>query len=163
MAQTRTRKPAASPAKTSTGWLATFAVIVIGLGAFLPAALLLLGAGLIPAATAYITDRAAGKPLFRTVLPLNFAGVMIYVVSLWHDGGGLAEAFRILEAPVSWLVMYTAAGAGTILHFAMPTLVTAILKDRLNRRRLNHERMIDSMRVEWGMEVCPLEEVESHE
>ncbi len=155
MAQSRSRKPVLKPAKTGTPGLVALIAIVVGLGAFLPAALLLLSVGLIPSATAFITDRGSGRPLFWTVLPLNLAGVLIYVVSLWHNGGGLVEAIRILETPLAWLVMYAAAGAGTLLHFAMPTVVTAIIKDRLNRRRLNQERLIDSMRAEWGVEVCP--------
>lgn len=157
MAQSRSRKPAAKPATTGAGWIVALIAVVVGLGAFLPAALLLLGVGLIPAATAFITDRGAGRPLFWTVLPLNLAGVLIYVVSLWHDRGGLVGAIHILETPVAWLVMYAAAGAGTLLHFAMPAIVTAIIRDRLNRRRVNQERLIDSMRAEWGTEVCPLD------
>lgn len=161
MEQPRTRRRSAAPAKKSASWIAACLVILAAIGVFLPAALLLLGVGLVPAATAYITDREPGRPLFRTVLPLNLTGVMVYVVALWHDRGGLEEAIKILEAPLAWLVIYGAAGLGSLLHFAMPALITVILKDRLRRRRMTQERLIESMRAEWGVEVCPPDDPES--
>ena len=62
-------------------WLGLVAAAVI-LGGLLPAALLLLAAGMIPSATAFITDRDPRRMLFWAVLPLNFAGTMLYVMTL---------------------------------------------------------------------------------
>ncbi|MDC6679303.1 hypothetical protein OEZ78_27955, partial [Leclercia adecarboxylata] len=104
MAKSVSRKPAAKPAKTGAGWIACVIMMVAAIGVAMPAALLILALGLIPSATAFITDRIPGRPLFRTVLPLNLAGVLIYVVALWHDRGGLIDAIRILETPLAWLV-----------------------------------------------------------
>ena len=155
MAQTRPPKPTSKSHKGSAGWFFAFVLLVSILAAFLPASLLILAAGLIPTATAYITDRSPGSPLFRTVLPLNLAGISINIVSLWHQHGGYADAVRLLQSPSVWLIMYLAAAAGTLLHFIMPSVMTAILRDRLNRRRSYYERTIENMRSEWGIEVCP--------
>ena len=135
-------------------WLGLVATAVI-LGGLLPAALLLLAAGMIPSATAFITDRDPRRMLFWTVLPLNFAGTMLYVMTLWAGDRSIATAAHMLTNPTTWLVMYACAAAGSLLHYTLPGLVTAVLRNRLERRQAAQTRVIADLRTEWGPEVSP--------
>jgi len=130
--------------------LIAISVILVGLS---PASLIILLAGLVPSATAFVTDRDPRRMLFWTVLPLNFAGTMIYVMILLHGEPSVSAAIDMLKTPTTWLVMYAFAGAGSFLNFVMPGVATAFLRNRLRGHEAAQRSIIKELRTEWGPDV----------
>jgi hypothetical protein len=155
MAQQRRAKSPKTGSRSGTGLFVAMVLGVVALGCVLPASLPRLAVGVIPSATALVTDRDPHRALLRTVLPLNLAGVMIYVVALWRGDHSFAAAIEMLRMPITWVVMFAAAGIGSLLHVTLPVVVTLFLRDRLNRRRAAEEKLIADMKTEWGPEVSP--------
>jgi hypothetical protein len=118
---------------------------------------ILLIAGMIPSITAYVVDRTPRRMLTLTVASLNFAGTVPFCARLWFVPDGMRTLAPMLAEPWVWMVMYLAAAAGWLLHFAMPPIVTLVLERSLDMRKAKYLAIQQRLEAEWGPEVNPAE------
>lgn len=138
--------------------------IITFLFLIVPAALVVLpttiifGVGLVPTMVALATDRDPEKSAAITVGGMNFCGCMPYAIDLWKTGHNIASALAKLGDPVTWLVMYGAAGIGWFLYFTIPPLIanTEISRSEKRIEALKKKRV--GLIQEWGPEVSENED-----
>jgi hypothetical protein len=139
LAHARTRK-------AITALLVTAAISVV-LGAVALPTLIVLGVGMIPALVAFAADDTPNYTVFQTVAPLNFAGVIPSIFSLWEHGQTIQGAYGEVSNVFNLMTMYGGAGIGWMLTFMMPqfarTLVDSIIKVQLQRLALREKAISD--------------------
>jgi hypothetical protein len=118
----------------------------------LPVAVLLL-IGMIPSIVAYIIDHTARRTLTLTVGPLNFAGTVPYCLQLWFGVDTVYALSQDLTNVWVWLVMYSAAAVGWLLHLGMPLIVRFLMERGIDRRKARLVQIQTTLRAEWGDEV----------
>lgn len=135
LAHARTRK-------TITAFLLTATISAV-LGALALPTLIVLGVGMIPALVAFAVDDTPSYAVFQTVAPLNLAGVIPSIFSLWEHGHTIQAAHGEVGNAYSLMTMYGGAGIGWMLTFMMPqfarTLVDSIIKVQLQRLGLREK------------------------
>src|SRR3954469_25210120 len=94
----------------------TMLLIMLPVGLIFLPSTILLTAGMIPTAVAYVVDRDPDKTAPMTVGGLNLAGVVTFLISLWQAGHTMAALTKVLTDPFAWLVMYGAAALGDLLR-----------------------------------------------
>ena len=125
----------------------------------LPAALvvlpttILLGVGMVPTLVALATDRDPEKSAAITVGSLNLCGCIFFAIELWKTGHTIAAALAKLGDPMTWLVMYGAAGAGWMLYFTIPPLVASAEISRAEKRIDTLKKKRVGLIQEWGPDV----------
>ncbi len=149
------RGPAKGPRRRNSGSAPiTLAVIVISILALtaLPLCLLLV-AGLLPTAVAVVVDRHRRRYLARTVGAMNLAGVAPGALRMWEAGISFSNLQQIIDSPVSWLVMYGAAGIGWVLYFCVPPIVAMVVEVKVDETKRRLESRAKILVEEWGEEV----------
>ena len=139
--------------KGSSSGMMTVLLILLPAGLIFLPSTILLAAGMIPTAVAYVTDRDPDKTAPMTVRGLNFAGVVTFLISLWKAGHTMAALTKILTDPFAWLVMYGAAGLGWTLYYGIPPAVAGWITLRAEARiaqRIEEQRELIAL---WGTEV----------
>jgi len=140
--------------KSSGSAFITLAVIVVSALALtaLPLCLLVV-AGLLPTAVAVVVDRHRRRYLARTVGAMNIAGVIPGALRMWEAGITFASLQQVIGSPVSWLVMYGAAGIGWVLYFCVPPVVAMVLEVKVDDTKRRLESRTKLLVEEWGEEV----------
>jgi hypothetical protein len=118
----------------------------------LPVALLLL-VGIVPSIVAYIIDHTPRRTLTLTVGPLNLAGAGPYCLQLWFGADTVRALGQDLTNVWVWLVMYSAAAVGWLLHLGMPLIVRFVLERAIDGRKAKLVQIQNKLRAEWGDEV----------
>jgi hypothetical protein len=118
----------------------------------LPVAVLLL-VGMIPSIVAYIIDHTPRRTLTLTVGPLNLAGTAPYCLQLWFGVDTVSALAQDLSNVWVWLVMYSAAAVGWLLHLGMPLIVRFLLESGIDRRKARLVQIQTNLRTEWGDDV----------
>lgn len=154
------------PAKKSGGGggLITFLVLAAPAGLFAMPTALLFAVGMIPSFVAYIIDRDPDKTAPMTVAPLNICGVLPFAMDLWKHQHTVQAATHAMGDPLTWLVMYGAAGIGWALYFLVPPIVTnfEVMRAESRIETLNGKKK--DLIEEWGPDVALTDEalVEKH-
>ena len=60
---------------------------------------------------------------------------------------------QVIDSPVSWLVMYGAAGIGWVLYFCVPPIVAMVVEVRVDETKRRLEGRAKVLVEEWGEEV----------
>jgi len=131
-------------------------VVLLPIAALMLPSTVLVLAGLIPTFVAYAVDRDSEKSLPLTVGAMNICGIMPFCIRLWQNGHQMDLSLSMLAQPVTWVVMYSAAGIGWVLYFAIPPLVAGamVARDEEKIRRLEEQR--EALVEEWGPGVTGL-------
>jgi predicted permease len=127
--------------------------IVVILGAMFVPTTMVIAVGLLPSAAAFIVDQDAKRSITMTVTLMNSVGVLPFVLDLWKKGQTIDHSLAIIEEPVTWLIMYGAAGVGWVICFTVPHIVQLILGQRARLQIADLERQQEDLRHEWGEEV----------
>ena len=77
---------------------------------------------------AFAVDRSPQKDQARAVGYMNFAGCVPWVLDFWMGDGGFEKVFDIVGDPTVLAMMYTAAGVGWALCFAVRPFVATYLR-----------------------------------
>lgn len=155
--------------KSSSGKLQIFLIMILMLSiAFLPTAVILF-IGLMPMFVAFFVDKSKNKTKAVTVGAMNLAGCMPFLMELWTTEATLNKAFSIVLDPMAIIVIYSAAGVGYIIDWALTLLVANFLYQRGVARKKAIEKRQEELIERWGEEVSgrlvldqdgfPLEEV----
>ncbi len=137
------------------GLLLVLVLLVPAALMFLPSALLL-AIGMLPTMVAVIIDRDPDKYAPITVGPLNFCGVLPFLIELWRGRHTLDHAASLMGDPLTLMIMYVAAGFGWLLYYAVPPVIAAITTARndaeIKRMQEHQAKLIE----EWGEAVAEL-------
>jgi hypothetical protein len=125
----------------------------IGLATFAAPTCVLMLVGMVPTIVAYVVDREQRPTLAFTIAPLNLAGLMPYLLTLWTGRDTMPTVVHLLTDVYVWLVIYLAAGAGWLLYLGMPTIVAVLLQRSLNSRKNRLVSVQAKLRADWGAEV----------
>lgn len=150
----RRRPPPVVQKGVGTIRLFFFGLAFIGLATFAAPTCVLLLIGLVPSIVAYVVDRNERPMLAFTIAPLNLAGLMPYLLTLWNGSDTMPTVVHMLTDVYVWLVIYLAAGAGWLIFIGMPTIVTLTLERSLDRRKSKLQGLQDKLRADWGAEVA---------
>jgi hypothetical protein len=139
--------------KGASSGIFTMLLIMLPVGLIFLPSTILLAAGMIPTAVAYVVDRDPDKTAPMTVGGLNLAGVVTFLISLWQAGHTMAALSKVLTDPFAWLVMYGAAGLGWSLYYGIPPAVAGWITLRAESRisRITEEQQ--ELVALWGSEV----------
>lgn len=148
-----TRKPAPPARRGGSAGIWLFLAIIIPAGIFVLPTALLFGLGLIPTFVAYIVDSDPEKTAPMTVGSINFCGVLPFALELWQDGHSLNGALQIMGNPLSWLVMYGAAGAGWLFYSVIPAAIASVEVMRAEAKVESLQDKKRNLAKEWGPEV----------
>jgi hypothetical protein len=135
---------------------ARFILIMIFLGALVPFGLptLLLSLGLLPTLVALMTETDEGLSAVMTVGFMNFAGVVPFVIELWEKDQTMEAALGIIRQPVTWLVMFGAAGIGHLILYTVPQIVATFTLTRQEGRLRALKDGQEELKNVWGPEVA---------
>ncbi|HXQ49654.1 MAG TPA: hypothetical protein VN802_01055 [Stellaceae bacterium] len=139
-----------SPGKGSST-IAIVMATIVGV-ATLPLCVVL-GAGMLPTAVAAMVDRHRRRHLTRDVAAANLAGMVWPVMLFFRFDFSLAGALHVLGDPRNWLVMYSGAGIGWILHGATPVIARIILDIRSGQAERRLRRQAELLAEEWGPDL----------
>jgi hypothetical protein len=121
---------------------------------------LLLVVGMLPAIGSYFMDRENGRPLFKTVLAFNFAGVFYFVISLMSttpiDTSAVKAALRDMN---TYLTIYSSAAIAYMVYYLAPFITFGALSvfthGNLIRLRGAQQRLL----ADWGPDLQEIDEV----
>ncbi|MEM7650974.1 MAG: hypothetical protein AAF204_02685 [Pseudomonadota bacterium] len=120
--------------------------------AFLSSAMILF-IGLLPTFVAFFVDRTKKKTKAVTVGAMNLAGCMPFLMELWMSETTMTKAFSIVLDPMAIIVMYSAAGVGYIIDWALTLIVAGVLFQRGTSRKKAIEKRQAELIERWGEEV----------
>ena len=139
--------------KRSSSGIVTVLLILFPAGLIFLPSTILLAAGMIPTAVAYVVDRDPDKTAPMTVGGLNLAGVVTFLISLWQAGHTMAALSKVLTDPFAWLVMYGAAGLGWAIYYGIPPAVAGWVVLRAEARIAQRIEEQQELIALWGTEV----------
>ncbi len=151
----RARKPAKPRRRVGIMAPLVFTAIIVMLALTAMPICILLVAGMLPSITAYLIDKTPRRGLSLTVAPLNFSGVVPFLMQLWFSPNPMALMDQLITKPWVWMAMYMAAGAGWLLHFGMPLIVALFLEQSLENRKSKYVVIQKELKAEWGEDVDP--------
>lgn len=115
--------------------------------------MLLIIVGMLPTFTAVFIDRTAEKTRGLTVGALNLAGCMPFILKLWGGGNTVDYAITIITDPRTIIVMYSAAGVGYIVDWAVSGLVATIMVQTSASKLQSMATRRAELIARWGREV----------
>lgn len=140
--------------KQNRSWKAQlFLVMGIIVGVVVMPTSFLLIVGMAPTPAAALLDRTKKKTKVLTVGAMNFAGCSPFLFDLWMKGHDFAMSMKIALDPKAIIVMYSAAGVGYLLDWAMTGVVSGVMVRR-GQSRVEFIRERQAKLVErWGRKV----------
>jgi hypothetical protein len=133
-------------------------LVVAGLLVFTLPTVLILCAGMLPTAVAFLVDRRREKYTTLCVGSMNFVGVIPLLAKLWTEDHSYDMAFTILGDPFSWLMMLGSAGIGWTIYFVAPNIVAMFIATRIEQRIEKLKTRQTALEEEWGSDVSGNEE-----
>ena len=130
-------------------------LIIFLLAAFVvvPGSALIFAAGMIPTVAVSLIDPYRAKFRTRCVGALNFAGTIPFMMALWGGQNSFGQALSLLADPMTWLVMYGAAGMGWMLYSGLPSMGGGFILYNAEQRIATLRGRQKELRSEWGDEV----------
>lgn len=145
------KKSAAKKNKGSFGLQLMLVVGLLGSILFIPTTILLV-IGMLPTLVAMLVDRGGGTRAI-TVGSLNLCGCIPFLLDLWTTSHDVSFAVGLVTDPRTIIVMYSAAGIGYMVDWALSGMIATIMIQRATMRlsaiRVRQDEMIDR----WGREV----------
>lgn len=131
-------------------------LLMIIIGSLIPfgAPTLLLSLGLLPTFVALVTDTDQNKSSAITVGFLNFAGVVPFIIELWGKGQTLEAAIGIAKQPVTWLIMFGAAGIGHLILYTIPPAIATMTLTRMEMRLKTLKDGLEQLKQIWGQDIA---------
>lgn len=128
---------------------------VVGLIAaivFMPTTIVLI-MGMIPTIVAAVIDRSGKGTKALTVGSMNVAGCSPFLIDLWTKGHTPEMAVSIITDPRTIIVIYSAAGIGYLINWAVAGIVGTIMVERGKIRIKDIKKRQAALVERWGKEV----------
>ena len=146
----------AATRKTS-GRILWFTILVALLLPWILPSIIVIVVGMVPTLIALVVDRSPNKYAAANIAPLNFAGVLPYLVKLWAKSQNLENALNIIVDVFALIVMFGAAGFGWMIYMTVPAFVASIFmvisQQRVTQLRETQRKIVE----EWGDSVTRAE------
>ncbi len=126
-----------------------FAVVGV---VFMASAIIVL-IGLMPTFVAFFVDRSKRKTKAITVGAMNVAGLTPFLIELWMTDHSMDKALTIIFDPMAIIVIYSAAGVGYIIDWAVTLTVANFMYQRGVSRKKSIEERQKELIERWGKEV----------
>ena len=140
--------------KKSSSGSARAALIFLGLAAIvaMPTTIMVFFA-MFPTLAAFFVDRTSAKTRVLSVGAMNLAGASPFILQLWTTTHTIDMAFSIITDPRTIIVIYSAAGMGYLIDWAISGLISTIMVEHSNSRKEQIGRIQSEMVERWGREV----------
>ena len=144
----------AKPSRKKGG--AKFILLMVVIGSLVPVIkpTLVVCLGLLPTLVALFVDTDKEKSTVTTIGFLNVAGVFPFLVELWSREQTMEAALSIVRQPVTWLVMFGAAGIGQLMLYTIPSAIAMLTVIRLETRAKKLHDGLEQLKAIWGPEVA---------
>jgi hypothetical protein len=109
--------------------------------------------GMLPTAVAALIDRSGKGNKALTVGAMNAAGCMPFLLQLWSTGHTTENSMIIISDPRTIIVIYSAAGLGYLIEWAMTGIVSTIMTQSSAHRLKEIEKIQKALTERWGLEV----------
>lgn len=119
---------------------------------FMPTTIVLL-MGMMPTIVAAVIDRTGKGTKALTVGAMNIAGCTPFLIDLWTKGHTPEMAVTIISDPRTMIVIFSAAGIGYLISWAMSGIVGTIMIQRGGGRLKDIKKRQASLIERWGREV----------
>lgn len=148
-----TKETQAQPKKKKSFKRRFFAVaIFVAALSFMPTTFLVL-IGILPSFVAFYVDEDKRKRGAFTIMCLNLAAVIGFVVVLWDRGHSIANSIALLMEPLTLMIIYFAAFIGWLLTKFIPPVISEYTKISARRRIRVIEKEQKELVKNWGAEV----------
>lgn len=121
--------------------------------------------GFLPTMAAWLIDRDPDKYAAITVGSLTFAVMVPIGLDAFIASHGVIRSDEMLRRLMfdvyTWLMVYGGAGAGWILHFALPSVAQVYVDWAAARRHQACARRQRQLVEEWGPEIIAQEQRQS--
>lgn len=154
------QKKRKSSKKAAKPKLQLFLIMLILLSAVFLSTAVMFFIGLLPMFVAFFVDRSPKKTKAITVGAMNFAGCTPFVIELWTSDRSLEKAFSIIFDPMAIIVIYSAAGVGYLLDWAVSVVVANFLYQKGQSRQKAIKKRQEELEKRWGKEVTGAAEVD---
>lgn len=138
-----------------------FMGLIIGLAlasAFLLPTEMLLLIGMVPTIVMAIADPSSDRRGAIAVGVPNLAGVLPFLIELWKHNGGvghsMAPAIAILMQPLTFMIMYGAAGCGSAIYFYVPKAVSQFTAFRAQSEIAGRRALQKKLEAQWGTDIA---------
>ena len=119
---------------------------------FMPTTIILMF-GMIPTIVAAVTDRTGKGTKALTVGAMNLAGCTPFLIDLWTKSHTAEMAVTIITDPRTMIVIFSAAGIGYLISWAMSGIVGTVMVQRGAGRMKDIEKKKEALIERWGREV----------
>ncbi len=135
------------------GWGLQIILIFAFLAAvlFMPTTIMLV-IGMLPTVVAALVDRRGGARAI-TVGSLNLCGCVPFLLDLWMTEHTTAVALDLIKNPSTIIVMYSAAGIGYMIDWALSGIVASLIVQRSTARLAAIRKRQEELVTRWGREV----------
>jgi hypothetical protein len=134
-------------------WLPLWIFLFLICTVVLQHAFLFVFIALLPSIVAYIIDNKEGRPIFTSVVSLNFAGLSPFLFDMGVSGNYLSQASALMGSVYIWFVIYAAAALGWLLVLICPACTALILKTIRGSQIAHLEKQQRKLTEEWGPEI----------
>lgn len=116
---------------------------------------LLLATGMLPTLVAFVVDKTKGNYAAKTVGYMNFLGVLIIQDKIFTVAGRnwWDLSLSVMQDPLNWVIMYSAAALGWCLFFLMPHIANWYLSMAQERDLAKNVKYRIKLIKQWGEEV----------
>ena len=108
---------------------------------------------MLPTLAAGLSDRIRGETRALTIGAMNIAGATPFLLNLWSTGHNLDNALSIIMEPRTIIVVYSAAGVGWIIDWAVAGVVATIMLQGGTKRLADIKERQAALVERWGPEV----------
>lgn len=147
--------------KQGSMWVHVFLALIVMMAAVFLSSAIILFIGLMPFFVAYFVDKRKTKTKAITVGAMNMAGCVPFLMELWTTDPSVEKALSIILDPMAIIVIYSAAGVGYLIDWALSMIIASILYQRGVSRKSAIEKRQEELIKRWGEEVSgrvPLDE-----
>jgi hypothetical protein len=130
-----------------------FLVLAVIIGVMLLPSTFLLMIGMVPTMVAGFVDRSKRGAKVLTVGSMNLSGCSPFLFDLWMQGHTFDTSMKIALNPQAIIVMYSAAGVGYLLDWAMTGVVSKIMVQRGEARARVIREQQQQLIERWGRKV----------
>lgn len=108
---------------------------------------------MLPSIVAYYFDQTQHRYTFKSIFYCNAAGVLPYFAQMVKLGPSSANLQSIMNHPLTWFIVFGAAGMGYILTTITPIIAQMLIGSLHNTQVRGLQRTQKKIEKEWGAEI----------
>ncbi len=121
--------------------------------AFLRTGFIFVIVGMLPSIVAYYVDQSDHRYTFKSIFYCNSAGMLPYLAQLLEYGPRSSNIQGIMDHPLTWMVVFSAAAGGFILTVIAPIIAEMLVGSLHQTHVRGLQRAQKKIEKEWGSEI----------